>query len=133
MIDCCIEKETFAVCGREIQKSLKFSSKRLLEYKIEALGVSDYFDVQDTCIKGKNGSLIILTGLQSHTSDSIKSLEGADIIWIEEAQNVSQRSLDIIRPTVSKTRVRNMGIMESLTKDDQSISYYAAIRHQTAS
>jgi phage terminase large subunit len=102
MIDRCIEKETFAVCGREIQKSLKFSSKRLLEYKIESLGVSSYFEVQDTCIKGKNDSLIIFTGLQSHTSDSIKSLEGADILWMEEAQKISQRSLDIIRPTLRK-------------------------------
>jgi phage terminase large subunit len=118
MIDRCLDNETFAVCGREIQKSLKFSSKRLLEYKIEALGVSDYFDVQDTCIKGKNGSLIIFTGLQSHTSDSIKSLEGADIIWIEEAQNVSQRSLDIIRPTFRKPGSEIWASWNPLTKDD---------------
>lgn len=102
MIDRCLEQKTFAVCGRETQKSLKFSSKRLLEYKIESLGVGNHFEIQDTCIKGKNGSLIIFTGLQSHTSDSIKSLEGADVLWMEEAQNISQRSLDIVRPTIRK-------------------------------
>jgi len=102
IIDRCLGAKTFAVCAREIQKSLKLSSKRLLEQKIIDLDVESYFTVQDDCIKGHNGSLIIFTGLQSHTSDSIKSLEGADIIWIEEAANVSQRSLDIVRPTIRK-------------------------------
>lgn len=101
-IDRCVEKKTGIVCGREIQKSLKHSVKRLLEYKIEALGVSHLFEVQDTIIKGKNGSEMIFTGLQSHTSDSIKSLEGFDVLWLEEAQNISQRSLDIARPTFRK-------------------------------
>ena len=101
-IDKCVEKKTGIVCGREIQKSLKHSVKRLIEYKIEALGVSHLFEVQDTIIKGKNGSEIIFTGLQSHTSDSIKSLEGFDVLWLEEAQNISQRSLDIARPTFRK-------------------------------
>lgn len=101
-IDRCVEKKTGIICGREIQKSLKHSVKRLIEYKIEALGVSHLFDIYDTIIKGKNGSEIIFTGLQSHTSDSIKSLEGFDVLWLEEAQNISQRSLDIARPTFRK-------------------------------
>ena len=101
-IDRCVEKKTGIVCGREIQKSLKHSVKRLLEYKIETLGVSHLFDVQDTIIKGKNGSEMIFTGLQGHTTDSIKSLDNFDVLWIEEAQNISQRSLDIVRPTFRK-------------------------------
>ncbi|MFA5127307.1 MAG: PBSX family phage terminase large subunit [Patescibacteria group bacterium] len=103
VVDKCVEKSTFVVCCRETQKSLKFSSKRLIEYKIETLGVGHLFEIQEAQIKGSNGSLIIFTGLQSHTSDSIKSLEGADVLWIEEAQNVSQTSLDIVRPTIRKT------------------------------
>lgn len=101
-IDRCVEKKTGIVCGREIQKSLKHSVKRLLEYKIEALGVSHLFEIQDTVIKGKNGSEMIFTGLQGHTTDSIKSLDNFDVLWIEEAQNISQRSLDIVRPTFRK-------------------------------
>jgi phage terminase large subunit len=101
-IDRCVEKKTGIVCGREIQKSLKHSVKRLIEYKIEALGVPHLFEVQDTIIKGTNGSEIIFTGLQGHTTDSIKSLEGFDVLWLEEAQNISQRSLDIARPTFRK-------------------------------
>lgn len=101
-IERCILGKTAICCAREIQKSLKNSVKKLLEIKIEQLGVGHLFIVQDTIIKGVNGSEIIFTGLQSHTSDSIKSLESFDILWIEEAQNVSQKSLDIVRPTFRK-------------------------------
>lgn len=90
------------VCLREIQKSLEFSVKKLLEMKIEALNVGSYFEVQDKRILTKNGGVIIFEGLQNHTADSIKSLEGFDRAWVEEAQSLSQRSLDILRPTIRK-------------------------------
>jgi phage terminase large subunit len=101
-VDRCIEKKTGVVCARETQKSLKYSSKRLIESRISAHKVDHLFEIQDTVIKGNNGSEIIFTGLQSHTSDSIKSLEGFDVLWMEEAQNISQKSLDIVRPTFRK-------------------------------
>jgi phage terminase large subunit len=101
-IERCVIEKTDICCAREIQKSLKHSVKKLLEIKIEQLGVGSLFEVQESTIKGRNGSEIIFTGLQSHTSDSIKSLESFDVLWMEEAQNVSQRSLDIVRPTFRK-------------------------------
>ena len=62
-----------------------------------------YFDVQESCIKSVNGDGIILfQGMQNHTADSIKSLEGMDCAWAEEAQSMSQRSLDLLRPTIRK-------------------------------
>jgi phage terminase large subunit len=88
------------VCLREVQKSLKFSVKKLIEAKIEALGVVDYFDVQQEQIRSKRGGVMIFQGMQDHTSDSIKSLEGFGIAWFEEAQSASQRSLDLLRPTI---------------------------------
>jgi len=92
-----------SVCVREIQKSLAQSVKRLLELKIEQLGVQSYFEVQEFQIKSRYGDgLIIFQGLQNHTSDSIKSLEGYDCAWVEEAQSLSQRSLDLLRPTIRK-------------------------------
>lgn len=92
-----------AVCVREVQKSLNQSVKRLLEMKIEELGVQDHFEIQESVIKSRHGSgLIIFAGMQNHTADSIKSLEGYDIAWIEEAQSLSQRSLDLLRPTIRK-------------------------------
>jgi phage terminase large subunit len=91
------------VCVREIQKSLAQSVKRLLELKIEQLGVESYFEVQESQIKSRHGDgLIIFQGMQNHTSDSIKSLEGYDCAWVEEAQSLSQRSLDLLRPTIRK-------------------------------
>ena len=93
---------TRAVCVREIQKSLKNSVKMLVEDKIRKLGVGYMFDVLDTEIRTPGGGVIIFTGMQNHTSDSIKSLEGFDIAWCEEAQSLSQRSLDLLRPTIRK-------------------------------
>lgn len=93
---------THVVCVREIQKSLNQSVKKLIESKIEALGVGHLFEVQEAQIKGRNGSLIIFQGMQNHTADSIKSLEGYDIAWCEESQSISQRSLDLLRPTIRK-------------------------------
>ncbi len=102
LIEQCVMKTTHVVCLREIQKSLAQSVKKLLENKIEQLGVSKLFEVQLNQIKGVNGSLIIFQGLQNHTADSIKSLEGFDIAWVEEAQSLSQRSMDLLRPTIRK-------------------------------
>lgn len=89
-----------ALCGREIQKSLKESAKRLIEHKIEAHGVGSLFDVQESQIKTPGGGLIAFVGLQDHTAESIKSYEGFDVAWIEEAQTVSARSLQLLRPTI---------------------------------
>ena len=94
--------KTDAVCIREVQKSLAQSVKRLVEAKIESLGVGHLFDIQQSLIKGPHGGLIIFQGMQNHTADSIKSLEGFDIAWVEEAQSLSQRSLDLLRPTIRK-------------------------------
>ena len=91
------------VCLREIQRSLEFSAKKLLEHKIEAFNVGDGFEVQDRRILTRRGGVIIFEGLQNHTKDSIKSLEGFDRAWVEEAQSISQSSLDILRPTIRKT------------------------------
>ncbi len=98
-----MDANTSTVCVREFQKSLKQSVKRLLELKIEELGVGSYFEVQDKLIKNRHGAgLIIFEGMQNHTADSIKSLEGFDRAWVEEAQSLSQRSLDMLRPTIRK-------------------------------
>lgn len=95
-------QQTHAVCLREIQKSLNQSVKRLLELKIQSLGVQHLFEIQESIIKCPHGGMIIFQGMQNHTADSIKSLEGYDIAWFEEAQTCTQRSLDLLRPTMRK-------------------------------
>lgn len=102
MIERSLMEKTDAVCVREVQKSLNQSVKKLLEGKIEAMNAGSYFEVQDARIKSRNGGQIIFQGMQNHTADSIKSLEGFDIAWVEEAQSLSQRSLDLLRPTIRK-------------------------------
>lgn len=91
------------VCVREVQQSLSQSVKRLIETKIRALGVTDYFEIRRDEIRSSRGSGIILfRGMSDQTAESIKSLEGFDCVWVEEAQSISQRSLDLLRPTIRK-------------------------------
>ena len=98
-----MDQKRRSVCVREVQKSLAQSVKRLLELKIESMNAGAYFEIQEAQIKSKKGDgLIIFQGMQNHTADSIKSLEGYDCAWVEEAQSLSQRSLDLLRPTIRK-------------------------------
>lgn len=90
------------LCGREIQKSMRDSVIRLLADKIGELGLQDFYTVLETEVRGLNGTLFLFTGLQSHTISSIKSFEGVDIVWIEEAQCVSKKSWDVLIPTIRK-------------------------------
>ncbi len=89
-----------AVCIREVQKTLAQSSKRQIEQKITALGVGSDFKIHEDKIITPGNGLIIFQGMQDHTAESIKSLEGFKIAWIEEAQSLSQRSLTLLRPTI---------------------------------
>lgn len=99
---CASELGLRGVCIRETQKSLEESAKRLITDKINALGVSDLFDVQNTVIKTPGDGIIIFDGMQNHTAESIKSLEGYDWAWVEEAQTLSSVSLELLRPTIRK-------------------------------
>ena len=98
----CFAAPTRAVCIREVQRSLDQSVKRLIEDKIQALGLGAAFTVQADRILGPQGGRIIFQGMQNHTAESIKSLEGYDIAWVEEAQSLSRRSLELLRPTIRR-------------------------------
>ena len=98
----CYARPMRVVCIREVQKSIKDSVKQLLIDKIAKLGLGRHFNVLETEIRGANGSLIIFRGMQSYNSDTIKSLEGYDIAWVEEAQTFSGISLELLRPTIRK-------------------------------
>lgn len=95
---------TRVVCIREIQKSIKDSVKQLILDKIRKLGVQHLFDAlgADNDIRGPHGSLIIFRGMQSYSADTIKSLEGYDLAWVEEAQTLSGLSLELLVPTIRK-------------------------------
>jgi len=97
-----IAEKLDAVCLRETLKSLEFSVKKLLEAKISAFNAGAYFEVQDRRILTKRGGVTIFEGMQNHTSDSIKSLEGFDRAWFEESQAATDKSLTLLRPTIRK-------------------------------
>jgi phage terminase large subunit len=90
------------VCLRETLKSLEFSVKKLLESKIQTYNAGAYFDVQDRRILTTRGGVTIFEGMQNHTADSIKSLEGFDRAMFEEAQAATDKSLTLLRPTIRK-------------------------------
>jgi phage terminase large subunit len=100
--DSMYERGLRSVCIREVQKSLKESSKRLIEDKLTALrlGQVDGFKVFNEVIQTPGDGLIIFQGMQDHTAESIKSLEGFKRAWVEEAQTMSARSLSLLRPTI---------------------------------
>ena len=93
-------RSTRAVCIREVQRTLAQSSKHLIESKIRELGLQHEFKIWNDRIETPGDGLIMFTGMQDHTADSIKSLEGFRIAWIDEAQTLSARSLSLLRPTI---------------------------------
>jgi phage terminase large subunit len=100
--DSLYEPGLLSVCIREVQKSLKDSAKRLIESKLEEfrLGEADGFKVFTDRIQTPGDGIIIFQGMQDHTAESIKSLEGFKRAWAEEAQTLSARSLNLLRPTI---------------------------------
>ena len=98
--DSLYERGLRSVCLREVQKTLAQSSKRLLETKINELGVGSAFKIFQDKIETPGDGIIIFQGMQDHTAESIKSLEGFKRAWFEEAQTASARSWTLLRPTI---------------------------------
>ena len=98
----CIGTPMFVACVREVQKTIKYSVKKLLDETIKDLGLSWFYRSTDNEIRGKNGSLFAFFGLHDYNADNIKSLEGADRCWIAEAQAISRQSINVLRPTIRK-------------------------------
>jgi hypothetical protein len=87
------------LCAREFQNSIKESVHKLLDDQIDALELRPFYQVLDTEIRGRNGTEIIFEGLRRNAT-KIKSMEGIDICWVEEAQTVSKASWDLLIPTI---------------------------------
>lgn len=95
------QKPIRVLCAREIQKSIQDSVHKLLADQISDMGLQGFFEIQKTAIYGKNGSEFLFAGLR-HNISNLKSYEGVDIVWIEEAQSVSKASWDVLIPTIRK-------------------------------
>jgi phage terminase large subunit len=105
------QKPLRVVCAREIQNSLRDSVKQLVEDKITALGLGSRFDCQDKVTKGLNGSQFTYVGMWRNP-DAIKSLEGADIFWGEEASAFSERQPEDRSPDDAQAGLGTVVLME---------------------
>jgi phage terminase large subunit len=114
------------VCVREVQRSIADSVKQLLEDKIAEYGLDGFFKTTDAEISGLNGSRCVFRGMQNHTAASIKSLEGFDLAWIEEAQTISQKSLDLLTPTIRKPGSQIWASWNPENEDDPVDVFFAA-------
>lgn len=105
------------LCTREVQKSIKDSVHRLLSDLIIELGMDSFYSITQYEIRGKNGTLFLFAGLSDQTAMSVKSFEGVTKCWVEEAQTVSDRSWEILIPTI---RAPGSEIWVSFNPDEES-------------
>jgi phage terminase large subunit len=98
----CTQKQLRILCTREIQKNIQQSVHQLLSDQIEAMGLSSAFEVLNSEIRGPHGSQIFFSGLSDITATGLKSFEGVDIVWCEEAQAISAKSWKTLIPTIRK-------------------------------
>lgn len=118
-----MQRKLRILCVREVQKSLKESSMQVLKDYIERLGLGPYFDVLKTELRClRTGSTFGFSGLKDHTADSIKSWEGADIVWVEEAHSVTPHSWGVLIPTIRKA---GSEIWATFNPDQESDYVYA--------
>lgn len=94
-------QQTRILCAREFQNSISQSVHKLLSDQIISLGLESFYEITQTSIRGKNGSEFSFVGLKNNVTN-IKSYEGVDICWVEEAQAVSRNSWDVLIPTIRK-------------------------------
>lgn len=113
MLGCFAGRPLRIVCTREFQNSIADSVHRLLADQIEALGLGTFYTVQEKRILGANGTTFVFKGLRSNIT-TLKSFEGADIVWVEEGQTVAKKSWEILGPTV---RVRDSEIWITFNPD----------------
>lgn len=92
------------LCAREVMRTIADSVQQLLKDQIEALGLQDWYSVNESTIVGVNGTEFLFAGLRTLDAKKVKSYEGVDIVWVEEADSVSKRSWNILIPTIRAER-----------------------------
>ena len=118
-----MQEKTRVLAARELQTSIADSSHKLLADLIAEYGWTD-FTVQRDTIYHENGSEFIFKGLRNN-SQNIKSLEGIDIAWVDEAQMISKSSIDVLTPTIRKPGSQIIWTMNRLNELDPVYAEYA--------
>ena len=122
------QKKLRILCTREVQKSIKDSVHALLSDQITALGFGADFQILETEIRCTvTGSVFLFAGLSQHTVESVKSFEGCDIVWVEEAQSVSGKSWDVLVPTIRKPGSEIWITLNPQLESDETYQRFIAI------
>lgn len=111
-------------CLRQFQKNIADSSYQLLIDLIQQYGFSEFVWTNDTITNTNTGSTFIFKGLDRNVETTIKSLEGVDIAWIDEAQTITIKSIRILNPTIRKKGSKIIWTLNRLTDLDPVISYF---------
>lgn len=120
----CRQEKLRVACLRQFQKNISDSSYQLLIDLINQYGLTDYAWTKDKIINKRTGSEIIFKGLDVNVETTIKSIEGIDIAWVDEAQTIKIQSLRILVPTVRKPGSKIIWTLNRLTDLDPVISYF---------
>lgn len=117
-------KKLRIACMREVQDSIKDSVHKLLSDRINFYGLSDYKISETKIVNQLSGTVFIFKGLREQDSNNIKSLEGIDIVWLEEAQKISKKSWDILDPTIRKS---GSEIWISMNREEENDPVWLAV------
>lgn len=117
-------KRVRIACLRQFQKNIADSSYQLLIDLIQQYGFSEFVWTNDTITNTNTGSTFIFKGLDRNVETTIKSLEGIDIAWIDEAQTITLKSIRILNPTIRKPGSKIIWTLNRLTDLDPVISYF---------
>lgn len=121
------QKKLFIVCLREIQGSIKDSVYKLLCDRISFYGLEEYRLYEDSIENLVTGTVFVFKGLRDQDPQKIKSLEGADIAWVEEAQTITKKSWDILEPTIRKA---GSEIWISMNREEENDPLWMAIANK---
>jgi phage terminase large subunit len=102
LLDEGLDKPLRVLCAREIQNTIAESVHKLLSDQIKALGLDDFYTIQNKVISGKNGTEFVFEGIRGLDVVKLKSFEGVDRCWVEEGQVVTKKSWDTLEPTIRK-------------------------------
>ena len=97
-----MQKPLRVLCVREMQKSIADSVHKILKDQIDAMGLGGFYEVLQAQIRGANGTEFAFEGIAANVS-KVKSYEGIDVCWVEEADKVTKDSWDVLIPTIRKT------------------------------
>lgn len=123
-----MKQKTRVLCTRELQASIADSVHRLLSDLIRKHDLEDFYEILQTTIRGRNGTEFLFKGLK-HNITEIKGLEGVDVCWVEEAENISERSWELLIPTIRKEGSEIWVILNPRNSTDPTYQRFIAQAH----